>query len=165
MLENLNCVSKNVNLEDYLYLYKYVRDNMENPEWLGTFTKEEIIEILNNKGKIWLYYDNKNLVCSMMYIPSNNKSLKKHNISYDEKLVGSLGPIMVNPNYVGNGYQRQMMKILDEYCKSINKKYIFTKVCSDNVYSLNNMLKDNYVVTDEYENERGKNTTLLKELD
>ena len=165
MLENLNCVSKNVNLDDYLYLYKYVRDNMENPEWLGTFTKEEIIEILNNKGKIWLYYDNKNLVCSMMYIPSNNKSLKKHNISYDEKLVGSLSPIMVNPNYVGNGYQRQMMKILDEYCKSINKKYIFTKVCSDNVYSLNNMLKDNYVVTDEYENERGKNTTLLKELD
>ena len=165
MLENLNCVSKNVNLDDYLYLYKYVRDNMENPEWLGTFTKEEIIEILNNKGKIWLYYDNKNLVCSMMYIPSNNKSLKKHNISYDEKLVGSLVPIMVNPNYVGNGYQRQMMKILDEYCKSINKKYIFTKVCSDNVYSLNNMLKDNYVVTDEYENERGKNTTLLKELD
>ena len=72
---------------------------------------------------------------------------------------------MVNPNYVGNGYQRQMMKILDEYCKSIKKKYIFTKVCSDNVYSLNNMLKDNYVVTDEYENERGKNTTLLKELD
>ena len=52
MLENLNCVSKNVNLDDYLYLYKYVRDNMENPEWLGTFTKEEIIEILNNKGKI-----------------------------------------------------------------------------------------------------------------
>ena len=51
MLENLNCVSKNVNLDDYLYLYKYVRDNMENPEWLGTFTKEEIIEILNNKGK------------------------------------------------------------------------------------------------------------------
>ena len=45
------------------------------------------------------------------------------------------------------------------------QKYIFTKVCSDNVYSLNNMLKDNYVVTDEYENERGKNTTLLKELD
>ena len=46
MLENLNCVSKNVNLDDYLYLYKYVRDNMENPEWLGTFTKEEIIESL-----------------------------------------------------------------------------------------------------------------------
>ena len=44
MLENLNCVSKNVNLDDYLYLYKYVRDNMENPEWLGTFTKEEIIK-------------------------------------------------------------------------------------------------------------------------
>ena len=35
----LKCVSDNVNLDDYLKLYKYVRDNMEHPEWLGTFEK------------------------------------------------------------------------------------------------------------------------------
>ena len=76
----------------------------------------------------------------------------------------TVGEAVESFGYVGNGYQRQMMKILDEYCKSINKKYIFTKVCSDNVYSLNNMLKDNYVVTDEYENERGKMSAFLKIL-
>ena len=40
-------VSSNVNLDEYLYLYNYVRDNMEHPEWLGTFTLDEIKEILN----------------------------------------------------------------------------------------------------------------------
>lgn len=50
--EKLNCLSENVQLDDYLQLYKYVRDNMSNPEWLGTFEKEEIIDILSNGGKI-----------------------------------------------------------------------------------------------------------------
>ena len=164
MIENLKCVNENVNLDDYLKLYKYVRDNMEHPEWLGTFSRDEIIEILNGGGKIWLYYDNSNLVCSMFYIPSSKKSLVKHNVNYNEELVGSLGPIMVSPDYVGHGYQIKMMNILDEYCRSINKKYIFTKVCSDNLYSLNNMLKDNYKVVDEYESERGMDTALIKEI-
>ena len=31
----------NVNLDEYLWLYNYVRDNMEHPEWLGDFSKED----------------------------------------------------------------------------------------------------------------------------
>lgn len=41
-ISDLYCVNENVNLDDYLKLYKYVKDNMENPSWLGDFTKEEI---------------------------------------------------------------------------------------------------------------------------
>lgn len=62
----------------------------------------------------------------MLYIPSNNKTLKKHNLKYDENLVGACGLIMVNPKYVGNKFQKQMLELLDEYCKSIGKKiYIY----------------------------------------
>ncbi len=164
MLEKFKCVSDNVNLDDYLKLYKYVRDNMEHPEWLGVFTRDEIIEILGNGGKIWLYYDSDNLVCSMFYIPIKEKSLLKHKVSYSEDLVGSLGPIMVSPDYIGHGYQREMFKILDRYCKDTNKKYIFTKVCVDNLYSLNNMLRDNYEIVDRYMNERGENVALIKDI-
>lgn len=162
MLENLKCICENVNLEDYLSLYKYVRDNMEHPEWLGTFEKEEIVDILNNGGKIWLYYDNDVLVCSMFYIPVKEKTLRKHNVNYDESEVGSLGPIMVSPDYVGKGYQSGMMEVLDNYVRSIGKKYIFTKVCSDNIYSINNMFKNNYQVVDIYDSERGKDEALIK---
>lgn len=164
-LNELTCVSSNVSLTDYLKLYKYVRDNMPHPEWLGTFTEKEIIDILNNGGKIWLYYDAKTPVCSMLYIPANNKSLRKHNISSDEKLTSALGPIMVSPDYLGNGLQNQMLKVFEDYCLSVNKKYIFTKVHKDNIYCINNILKNNYQVRDEYENERGMNLALLKKLE
>ena len=107
-LSDFREVSENVNLDDYLSLYKDVRDNMEHPEWLGTFTKEELKEILSNGGKIWLYYDGNLPVCSVFYMPSSSKSLKKHNVTYDSAITGSLGPIMVRKEYTGNGLQRAM---------------------------------------------------------
>lgn len=161
-LIDLKEVSNDVNLDEYLSLYKAVRDNMEHPEWLGTFTKEEIEEILNIGGKIWIYYDKDIPVCSVFYIPASNKSLRKHNIDYDEEITGSLGPIMVRKEYVGNGLQTAMMNVLNEYVKDIGKTHMFTKVHSDNVYSLRNMLKDGYRVVHEYESDRGPTTALVK---
>lgn len=164
-LNDLKCVSENVNLDDYLKLYKYVKDNMEHPEWLGTFERDEIIDILANGGKIWLYYNNNDLVCSQFYIPASNKSLRKHYIEYDESITGSLGPIMVSPDYIGNGLQYEMMKAFDRYCNDIGKKYIFTKVHADNIYSINNILKDGYIKTDTYESERGLNNAYIKKIE
>ena len=34
----LKCVNQNVDLNDYLKLYTYVKENMQHPEWLGTFS-------------------------------------------------------------------------------------------------------------------------------
>lgn len=162
--EDLQCISNNVNLNDYLKLYTYVRENMKNPEWLGTFSLSEIKETLSNGGKIWLYYDNEKLVCSVFYIPSNQKTLNKRNINTLEKETGSLGPIMVSPDYGGNGYILKMLNVFNKYCISIGMKYIFTKAHSQNLYSINNMYKDGYILVDEYENERGKMSAFLKSL-
>lgn len=71
-LKDLKEVSNDININDYLWLYNYVRKNMPHPEWLGTFSKDEIIEILNNGGKIWLYYDQNMPAYSVFYIPSSN---------------------------------------------------------------------------------------------
>ena len=161
-LTDLKEVSNNVNLDDYLYLYKYVRDNMEHPEWLGTFTLDEIKEILDIGGKIWMYYDGDIPVCSVFYIPASNSHLRKHNIEYDESVTGSLGPIMVRKEYVGNGLQTAMMKVLNEYAKSIGKTHMTTRAHSDNIYSIKNILKDGYQIVDQYENERGKMTAFVK---
>ena len=161
-LTDLMEINNNVNLDEYLYLYNYVRDNMEHPEWLGTFTKKEIEDILNIGGKIWMYYDKDVPVCSVFYIPSSDKSLRKHNIKYDESVTGSLGPIMVRKEYVGNGLQTAMMNVLNDYVKSIGKTHMFTKAHSDNIYSIRNILKDGYKIIDEYENERGPMTAFVK---
>lgn len=163
-LNDLKVISEDVPLDEYLYLYNYVRDNMEHKEWLGTFTEEEIKEILKIGGKIWLYYDKEIPVCSVFYIPVSNKSLRKHNILHDEKLTGSLGPIMVRHEYVGNGFQTAMQNVINKYAISVGKKYMFTKAHSDNIYSIKNILKDGYEVIDEYLNERGKMTAFVKKF-
>ena len=161
-LNDLYEINENINIDDYLELYNNVRDNMSNPEWLGIFTKEEIEDILNNGGKIWLYYDRNIPVCSVFYMPVNNKTLNKHNIEYDERDTGSLGPIMVRKEYIGNGLQNEMLKVIDNYSKSIGKSHIFTKTHSNNIYSIRNLLNNGYKEVDEYENERGKNKTFIK---
>lgn len=161
-LSELRVVSDNVNIDDYLFLYNYVRDNMEHPEWLGTFTRDEIEDILNIGGKIWMYYDKDDPVCSVFYIPVSNKSLKKHNVEYDESVTGSLGPIMVRKEYVGNGLQTAMLEVLNKYVKSIGKTHMFTKAHSDNIYSIRNIIKDGYKVVDEYVNERGPMSAFIK---
>ena len=161
-LSDLREVSENINVDDYLDLYSTVRKNMEHPNWLGTFEREDIEKILQTGGKIWLYYDNNIPVCSMFYIPASNKSLKKHNIDYDEKITGSLGPIMVRKEYTGNGFQMAMLEKLNKYIETIDKKHIFTKAHADNIYSIKNFLKDGYIVVDEYENERGKMKAFIK---
>ena len=155
-------ISENVNLDEYLNLYNYVKNNMKHPEWLGTFTKKEIEDILSIGGKIWMYYDKDIPVCSVFYIPTSNKSLRKHNINYDAKITGSLGPIMVRKEYVGNGLQIAMLNVLNEYVKTIGIKHMFTKAHSDNIYSIRNILKDGYKMIDEYENERGPMTAFVK---
>lgn len=162
--EELKCVSENVDLDEYLELYKNVRSNMANQEWLGTFEKNEIIDILNAGGKIWLYYHENEPACSMFYIPVSNKTLQKHNIVHDEKIVGSLGPIMVSPKFVGNGFQSRMMDELEKFCNDIGKRYIYTKAHSDNIYSINNMVKNGYVLVDEWKNERGNMSAYIKEI-
>lgn len=161
-LSDLKECSDNINLDEYLYLYNYVRDNMEHPEWLGTFTREEIEEILKIGGKIWMYYDKDTPVCSIFYIPSSNKSLRKHNIEYDEEVTGSLGPVMVRKEYVGNGLQLAMQEVVNKYVETLGKIHMFTKAHSDNIYSIRNILKDGYKVVDEYENERGPMTAFVR---
>ncbi len=143
-LKDFKCVSENIDVDEYLVFYNYVRDNMEHPEWLGTFTKDEVEMFLNGEGKIFNYYDGDTIACSYFYMPTSNKSLLKHNINYDSSLVGSCGPIMVNPKYVGNGLQRQMIIVLDDYCRSLGKEYCYTRIHPDNIYCINNFVKSDY---------------------
>ncbi len=143
-LKNFVCQNENNNLDKYLEFYQRVRDNMEHPEWLGTFTKDELKMLLEHGAKLFNYYNNDLIVCSFLYLPCTNKSLQKHNINYDESIVGSCGPIMVNPDYIGNGLQKQMIEEFDNYCRLLNKQFAYTKIHPDNSYCINNFLKENY---------------------
>ena len=135
---------------------------MEYPEWLGDFTKEELISMQEGNTIIWIYYLDNDPVCSMMLIPSTEKSLRKFNINFDHEEVVDYGPMFVNPKYVGNKLQYQMLKDLDDYCTRLGYKYAVGTIHPDNIYSIRNLLKDDFELHGTKEFTRGIRNIYIK---
>ena len=163
-LEDLVCISDNVNLDEYIEFREEVKTHMEHPEWLGDFTKEDLVKLLNRGSKIWVYYDNSVPVCSMMIIPAREKDIIKFGLSIDYSKTMDYGPMFVNYDYLGNRLQYQMLLIEDNYLKSNNYQYAVSTIHPDNYFSINNFLKDDFKLIDTKEFKRGIRNIYFKEL-
>ena len=152
-LNELKCNSDNINLDEYIEFRKQVKDNMEHPDWLGDFSKED-----------WIYYDADEPVCSMMLIPCDENALNSFDLSIKIKYrdVDDYGPMLVNPKYIGNQLQYQMLKELDEYSLKLGYKYAICTVHPDNKYSIKNLLLDGFELKRNKEFKRGVRNIYLK---
>lgn len=74
-LNELNCINENINLDEYIDFREKVKKQMEYPKWLGDLSKDDLIKLINSDSKIWIYYLSEEPICSMMLIPSDEKSL------------------------------------------------------------------------------------------
>ncbi len=164
-LENLTCISENINIDEYIEFREYVKNNMEYPDWLGDFSKKDLGEMLENSSKIWVYSLDKEPVCSMMLITADEESLLKFGLDLNYKEVGDYGPMFVNPKFRGKGLQSEMIKELDRYCISLGYKYAVSTIHPDNIYSINNLVKNNFKLVDTKEFKRGIRNIYLKVLD
>lgn len=162
VLQELKCINKNVNIDEYIEFREKVKQNMEHPEWLGNFSKEDLTKMQSENSIIWIYYLNEEPVCSMMLIPSTEKALNKFDIDLDYKEVIDYGPMFVNPKFVGNGLQYQMLKELDNYCFNLGYKYAVGTIHPNNIYSINNLLKDDFKLVGTKEFTRGIRNIYLK---
>lgn len=163
-LDSLKCISENIDLDEYIRFIEYVKKHMEYPEWLGDFKKEDLEFMLHNNTKIWLYFFNDIPVCSMMFIPANKSSLEKFEINLDYNEVADYGPMLVNPDFIGNGLQYQMLKKIDVYSINNNYKYAVSTIHPDNIYSINNLLKDEFKQINQKEFKRGLRNVYIKNL-
>lgn len=163
-LENLKRIDDNIDLDKYIEYREYVKSNMQHPEWLGDFTKEDLEKLLSSGTKIWIYYLDNDFVCSMMSIPSSEKDMVKFDLNLDYKEVIDYGPMFVNPKYVGNKLQYQMLKYLDEYVKSKGYKTAVGTIHPDNIYSINNLIKDDFILTGSRNFKRGTRNIYVKKL-
>lgn len=163
-LNDLKSVNKNLNIDEYIKFRELVKKNMKYPDWLGDFTKEDLINMQNNNSKIWIYYLSNEPICSMMLIPSTEKDLQKFNIELDYSNVVDYGPMFVNYKYIGNSLQYQMLQELDKYSLSLGYKYAISTVHPDNIYSINNLLKDNFKLIGTKEFTRGLRNIYLKSI-
>lgn len=164
-LEDLTCVNENVDLDKYIEFREYVKSTMKYPDWLGDFSKEDLINLVNNESKIWIYYLGDEPVCSMMLISSDEEALLKFGLDLNYKDVVDYGPMFVSPKYVGKGLQTEMIKEMDRYCVSLGYKYAVSTIHPDNVYSINNFIKDKFIFFNQKEFKRGIRNIYLKVID
>lgn len=162
-LKDLTAIEK-INIDKYLEFQKEVKKDMDYPDWLGDFTKENIEEMLRNHSKIWIYYKEETPVCSMMLIPATKKSLKSLQLNYKEQEVVDYGPMFVNSKYIGNNLQYQMLTELDQISKKKGYKYVVVTVHPNNIYSIRNLEKDNFKLLNTKEFERGIRNIYFKKI-
>lgn len=162
-IKDLTAVEK-INIDQYIKFREQVKEKMNCPEWLGDFTKEDIELLLQKDSKIWVYYSKEIPICSMMIIPSTKKSLAKFDLNYSEQEVIDYGPMFVNPDFIGNNLQYQMLRKLDGISKKHGYKYAVVTVHPDNIYSIRNLERDNFKLMNTKNFERGIRRIYLKEL-
>lgn len=156
---------KESDLEEYLDLILTVKNNMEHPEWLGDFSKEEYINILNNKGGIIGFKHNHNLIGAGVLIQSTKEELEKFLLS-DLQLddVINFGPQMVHPKYIGNKIQKLIIENLESISKVKNYKYALGTIHPNNIFSQKNLLESEFIRIGEFILKRGPRDLYLKEI-
>lgn len=157
-------VVEKINIDQYIKFREQVKETMNNPEWLGDFTREDIELLLQENSKIWVYYSKEIPICSMMIIPATKKTLIKFELNYKVQEVIDYGPMFVNPNYIGNNLQYQMLRELDEISRKKGYRYAVVTVHPDNMYSIRNLEKDKFKLINTKNFERGTRNIYLKEL-
>ena len=164
-LNELKAISDNINLDEYIEFRESIKKEMKHPEWLGDFSKKDLINLINSNSKIFIYYLNKEPVCSIMLIPSDEDAISKFGLKLDYKEVVDYGPSFVNSKYRGYSLQSQMIKALDDYSRTLGYKYADSTIHPDNVYSTNNLIKNNFKYVGTKEFKRGIRNIYIKELD
>ena len=157
-------VVEKINIDQYIKFREQVKETMNNPEWLGDFTREDIELLLQENSKIWVYYSKEIPICSMMIITATKKSLIKFELNYKVQEVIDYGPMFVNPNHIGNNLQYQMLRELDEISRKKGYRYAVVTVHPDNMYSIRNLEKDKFKLINTKNFERGTRNIYLKEL-
>ena len=162
-------------LDVYIKYISYVKAHMEHPEWLGDFSKEDLVALLNNNSHIYIWIfkehnvevlaDIDQIVASGMIIPSRQKDLIKFgqdDLNYIE--VVDFGPETVHPSFIGNGLQTDVIKYLEEVAIKLSYKYALGTVDPDNIYSMRNLINNGFKFVNRVELSRGTRDVLKKEL-
>jgi len=149
----------------YLEFIKEVKNTMDHPEWLGDFTKKELLKLLNEGMIIWGYYDESNLASTSMLFPFTAKNNKDFNVEYEPNECMDYGVQAVKADHRGMSIQKVMLLELDDYCKENNIKRVFTTVHPDNIYSIRNILTHGFELINQKKFKRGDRNIYQKNLE
>ena len=166
---------KEEELSVYMKFVRYAKKNMEHPEWLGNFEKRDYIRMINNGAVIyvWTQYENMNQIfsdinqfvaCGVLMPTRKIEVARFIQENLDSKEVIKFGPEIVHPDYIGNGLQREVIEYLERVAIGHGYKHCICTINSENIYSLRNLLKNNFEIVTKIEAKRGAKLVLKKDL-
>ena len=131
-------------LDLYIDFIELIKKTLERQEFLGEFSRTELMDILDNEGYIFMYKYRNILVACSMIIPAGEHDLEEFGIEDDYHKVMEIGPQAVFNDLRGNGIQDFMIKEMEKMAKSLGYEHIITSAHPENTYSINNFKKNNY---------------------
>ncbi|GEM_PF-201465 len=134
-------------------LHQEILDTLkgEDKEFNSSYNYVRLKRNLKGKSIIYMVYCNKELIAYGFVFSLTNKAapywLNNCKIDKsDRRLVAEMVGAGVLPDFRGYGLQDYLFKLREKYLKKIKYKYAVCSVHPKNIYSYNNLVKNNYVL-------------------
>ena len=164
-LDDIKIVSlQEKDIDDYLTFINGVKATMEHPEWLGDFSKEDLIHLLGNGSYAFFFQYHDQTVGSSLIIPTREKDITKFGLDYPYQETMDYGPEGVLADARGNGLQLFILEKMDEFSKNKGYKFAVSTVHPDNVYCIHNMEKHGFDYHETKEFTRGVRNIYKKDI-
>ena len=155
--------------ENYIRMLQEVQAAMDNQEWFFLDPPEEIREMMESgMMQLWVAEEDGRMAGAFDYI---YPGLGEMNYGYDldftrEELlrVAQMDTAAVYPAYRGRGLQKILMEKAAEEISRTPGRILLTTVHPDNVYSLNNILKQGYSIAKKVEKYNSVRYILRKDM-
>lgn len=137
--------------EAFIQLLRDAKAAMTNQEWFYLDPPEEVREMMKNGTmELWVAADGDRLAGAFDIL---HPGLDGYNYGYDlgfcaEELlrVVQMDTAAVHPDYRGMGLQKRLMETAEQELRKTPGRILLCTVHPDNVYSLNNVLKQGYSI-------------------
>lgn len=123
---------------------KEIIDNMPIKEWFKPLKEEEFLTPLKDQGNDYIFTYKKEVIALLVLTCNIEDILKDYKLPEGNYML--IDSIMVKENFRGYGLQRQMLKLAYKKAKEQKQDGLVATVHPDNIYSLNNFLKEGYQI-------------------
>lgn len=152
-------------IRDIELFQSMIINNMDNKEFFTPLTTNEFVYPITNNGRVYLLYYQEELIgLCVLTINVSLDVISKYCLNNNNNNIGILDSVMIKDGYRGSGLQVQVMKILYEEAKRLGIMQIVATVHPNNIYSLNNLIKEGYEIINKINIHGGYRYIVVKDV-
>lgn len=146
-----------------------IKDAMLQKDWLYLDPSEEICAMMHNGTmELWLAEEGSRLAAVFTIL---HPGLANYNYGYDLRFsetellqVVHMDTAAVHPDYRGRGFQIKMMLMAEQALTGRGRRILLSTVHPQNQYSLNNLLRQGYIIQKQVEKYGSVRCILRKDI-